>query len=310
VAFLPRETALISPSDQPTRWVHWAGLPVLVLTVGHMLSSSLRTLPAVATDVIGADLLVSTETVASLAGAYHFAFAAGQIPVGIALDRYGVRNVSLTMLAGICAGALCATLINGPLGFLLVQIMLGLATSGMLVAPMTLVATTMPTVKFALWSGLVHGIGNSGMLLSASPMAWLIDQYGWRSCFLVSAAMALVVAAGVLVSVPRRTRPDRVVHCGQCVLEAGAGGVDVVRRRGLDTEPVGDPGGDVGAAVDRGARGDRDQVDVGGGQAGGGQRLAGGRGGHVRYRLRVGDAPGDDADPVPDPFIAGIDNLG
>ena len=41
-----------------------------------------------------------------------------------------------------------------------------------------------------------------------------------------------------------------------------------------------------------------------------GQRLAGGGGGHVGDRLAVGDAPGDDADPVADPLVVGVDHLG
>ncbi|MCB5364510.1 MFS transporter [Pusillimonas sp. CC-YST705] len=185
------------------RWVHWVGFPVLVLALGHTLSNLLRTMPAVAADVLADDLLISTGAVASLAGAYHFAFAAGQIPVGIALDRYGVRNVSLVMLAGVTLGTLMATLISGPLGFLMVQIVLGLACCGMLLAPMTLLAKTMPANKFASWSGLVHGIGNAGMLISASPLAWLIEHYGWRSSFVLSAGIAVLLGVGVYAWVPR-----------------------------------------------------------------------------------------------------------
>ena len=211
------------------------GFPVLVLALGHMLSNLLRTMPAVAADVIAGDLLVSTGTVASLAGAYHFAFADGQIPVGIALDRYGVRNVSLTMLAGVTVGTLLATLISGPLGFLMVQVMLGLACCGMLLAPMTLVAKTMPSFKFASWSGLVHGIGNAGMLVSASPMAWLIEHHGWRSSFVFAAVIAVLLAIGVVAWVPRmpehlrrvihRHEPESTVcptpQCGQAMVRIG-----------------------------------------------------------------------------------------
>ena len=68
--------------------------------------------------------------------------------------------------------------------------------------------------------------------------------------------------------------------------------------------------GHVRAAVDRGAGGHDDQVDVGGGEAGVGQRLLGGGGGHVGDRLGVGDPPLGDADPVADPLVVGVDDLG
>lgn len=200
-------SALGQGSSKHWLW-QWLGFPVLVLSLGFTLSNLLRTMPAIASDVIAGDLLISTETVASLVGAYHFAFAAGQIPVGVALDRYGVRKVSVVLLIGVVIGALLALWVQGPTGFLMVQIVLGLACCGMLLAPMTLVAKTMPPAKFALWSGLVQGIGNAGMLLSASPLAWLIEHYGWRSGFVLSAGFALLLVVGVLVFVPHL--PERV----------------------------------------------------------------------------------------------------
>jgi predicted MFS family arabinose efflux permease len=184
------------------------GAPLLVLALGHMLSNMLRTLPAIAADVISTDIAVSPESLASLTGAYHFAFAAGQIPVGVALDRYGVRTVSLTLLAIVMVGAVLAALVGDAPGFLVAQIALGLGCCGMLLCPMTLAAKLLTPARFGLWSGLIQGVGNAGMLLSGSPMAWLVDQHGWRTGFWVSAALALLIAALVLAFVPNAV-PDR-----------------------------------------------------------------------------------------------------
>src|SRR5262245_45974182 len=112
--------------------------PLLVLALGHMLSNMLRTLPAIAADVISIDIAVSPESLARLTGAYHFAFAAGQIPVGVALDRYGVRTVSLTLFSIVALGAVLATSVGGAAGFLVAQIVLGIGCCGMLLCPMTL----------------------------------------------------------------------------------------------------------------------------------------------------------------------------
>lgn len=184
------------------------GAPLLVLALGHMLSNMLRTLPAIATDVISADIAVSPESLASLTGAYHFAFAAGQIPVGVALDRYGVRTVSLTLFSIVAIGAVIATSIGGAAGFLIAQIILGIGCCGMLLCPMTLAAKLLTPTQFGLWSGLIQGVGNAGMLLSASPMAWLVDQHGWRAGFLLSAVLAVMIAGLVWLFVPNAA-PDR-----------------------------------------------------------------------------------------------------
>ncbi len=104
--------------------------PIVVLACGHMLSNMIRTLPAVSIDLIAADMHVNAATVGSLAGAYHFAFAAGQIPLGVALDRFSVRTVSVSLLFATIISAAFAALSRTPLEFCLAQITLGLATSG------------------------------------------------------------------------------------------------------------------------------------------------------------------------------------
>ena len=177
--------------------------PLMVLALGHMLSNLLRTLPAIAADVLTRDLAVSAEGLASLTGAYHFAFAAGQIPLGVALDRFGVRPVSLALLVTVVAGAALAALAGGSLGFLVAQVVLGLGSCGMLLCPMTLAAKLLTPAKFGLWSGLIQAVGNVGMLLSASPLAWLVEESGWRAGYWASAALSVLVAGLVWRFVPR-----------------------------------------------------------------------------------------------------------
>src|SRR3984957_10528002 len=116
---------------------------LLALACGHMLSNLLRTIPALSLDVMAADFGTSTQTLASLSAIYHLGFAAAQIPAGAAMDRFGVRPVSLSLLTGTLIGATVSGLAIGPKTFFLGQLLLGLATSAMLMCPMTLAAKQM-----------------------------------------------------------------------------------------------------------------------------------------------------------------------
>jgi MFS family permease len=177
---------------------------LLALACGHMLSTLLRTIPAVSLDVMAADFRTPPQTLASLTSIYHFAFAASQIPVGAAMDRFGVRPVSLSLLVGTIVGALASGLATGPESFLVGQFLLGVATSGMLMCPMTLAAKQMSAVRFGLWSGIILSIGNVGMLLSASPLAFVVEHFGWRSGFWISAGFGAAVAIAVFLLVPKQ----------------------------------------------------------------------------------------------------------
>jgi len=177
---------------------------LLALASGHMLSTLLRTIPAISLDVMAADFGTSPQKLASLTSIYHFAFAASQIPVGAAMDRFGVRPVSLSLLLGTIVGALASGLATGPESFLFGQFLLGVATSGMLMCPMTLAAKNMSATRFGLWSGVILSIGNIGMLLSSSPLAFVVDHWGWRAGFWISAGLGVVVALAVFALVPRQ----------------------------------------------------------------------------------------------------------
>jgi MFS family permease len=177
---------------------------LLALACGHMLSTLLRTIPAISLDLMAADFATPPQTLASLTSIYHFAFAASQIPVGAAMDRFGVRPVSLSLLIGTVVGAMASGFATGPESFLFGQFLLGVATSGMLMCPMTLAAKQMSAARFGLWSGVILSIGNIGMLLSSSPLAFVIEYFGWRAGFWISAGFGVVVAGAVFALVPKQ----------------------------------------------------------------------------------------------------------
>jgi len=186
----------------------WFVLALLALALGHTLSNLVRTIPAIAADLLQRDLGVDAQGLAWLTGAYFVAFTACQIPVGVALDRFGIRPVSLALIGTVCVGALIAALAPGGLGFLAGQVVMGAGCSGMLVTPMAYAGKVLAPAKFGLWSGMIQTVGNLGMLLSASPAAWLIEAEGWRAAFLAAAGLAGLAFLLVLRLVPVLTPED------------------------------------------------------------------------------------------------------
>ncbi len=176
-------------------------LPILALTMGHVFSNAVRTLPAVAADVLSRDLGIGTETLAALTGAFPLAFALAMVPVGVALDRWGSRLTALWLLAIAGAGALLAAAAPGPGTMLAAQSIIGVGCSGMMMAPMAFAARRITGASFGMWAGIVQATGNSGMLLSASPLAWLVEVQGWRAGFMACAVLAGLAFAAVALLV-------------------------------------------------------------------------------------------------------------
>ena len=180
-------------------------LSILALTLGHIFSNAVRTLPAVAADLLQRDLGISAEALGALTGMFPFAFALAMVPVGVSLDRYGIKPVSLTLLATGVVGSVMAAVAAGPWSMVAAQCVLGIACSGMLMCPVTFAAKSMTAARFGLWAGLIQAVGNIGMVLSASPLALLIEYAGWRAGFVAWVSVALIVREPPMPSNTART---------------------------------------------------------------------------------------------------------
>src|SRR5690606_22715373 len=59
-------------------------------------------------------------------------------------------------------------------------------------------ARQFPAERFAAVSGTVLAIGGVGMLLTGTPLAWLIETWSWRAGFVVLAAMSVLAWLAIL----------------------------------------------------------------------------------------------------------------
>lgn len=182
-------------------------LSIIALTMGHVFSNAVRTLPAIAADVLQRDLGVTADGLAALTGAFPATFALAMLPVGVALDRWGVKPTALCLLTIAAIGAVLGAYADSVWSMLVAQMVLGIGCSGMLMCPVTYAAKNMPAQRFGLWGGIIQAVGNTGMVISASPLAFLVEYSGWRAGFIACAGLAIVAALSVAFVV-RETPPD------------------------------------------------------------------------------------------------------
>jgi predicted MFS family arabinose efflux permease len=176
--------------------------PFGALIAGHIVSQWLRTLPAVVSDGLMRDLALSPGALGLATGLYHAGFALGQVPCGVALDRYGVRRtVSVLLSIATLGGAASALAPTGVL-FGAAQFVTGLGCCGMLMCGLRWTAYAMPPEKFGAVSGYILALGSIGLLASGTPSALLVEVSGWRGAYGVAGGMAGVTALVAWYLVP------------------------------------------------------------------------------------------------------------
>lgn len=182
----------------PTRRAASAVALMIAALIGiYMISQFFRN----SIGVVGPDLAREFDLRASdlswLSSIFFFAFALAQIPVGVALDRYGPRPVMLTTAAIALVGAAVFAFAPGYLGLLLGRALLGLGCSSFYMGALMIYARDFPPGRFGQLTGMQLGAGSLGTLVATAPLAWATQAWGWRGAFwgvaAISAAMTLLV---------------------------------------------------------------------------------------------------------------------
>ncbi|MFH1117862.1 MAG: MFS transporter [Pseudomonadota bacterium] len=146
------------------------------------------------------DLGLTSSQLSDLAAAFYYAFAAMQIPVGMALDRLGARLTIFILSFAAIGGAVLFAVGQTPNQLILARVILGIGMSGNFMVVLTLLAAWFPVNRFASLSGVVVAVGALGNMMAATPLAALNLLIGWRSSFLFFAGLnAVVIVAFLLI---------------------------------------------------------------------------------------------------------------
>ena len=178
---------------------HSVWVMLFALATAFSLSQAWRTVAAIMAAPLQADFRLSAQALGLFAGAFHFAFGAMQLFMGIGIDLHGVRRTVLTAFPIAIAGSALSALATGY-GLLVVgQVLIGIGCAPAFLVCTVFIARHFPTDRFAAVSGLTLGLGGVGMLLTGTPLAWLIQATSWRMGFWVlggSAALAWLLSSG------------------------------------------------------------------------------------------------------------------
>ena len=183
--------------------VFWLLFP---FAIGYGVSYFFRNVNAVAGPVLAQEFLLGPGGLGFLTSAYFLAFSFAQIPLGVALDRFGPAKVNTAMLLTSATGAVMFGLASSTMTLSIGRALIGLGAGAALMSTMSAVHLWVAPERRATSIGLVMVIGGVGALVASTPAQLLIDAYGWRKVFFVLAALA-VGAAGMVWLTRAEVRP-------------------------------------------------------------------------------------------------------
>lgn len=187
---------MILPSEAsglpPIRWL--ATRLFLAFAFAYFFSALLRAITATLAPAFSAELHLGAADLGLMAGAYFLGFAATQLPLGSALDRFGPKRVLLVLLGLAVLGCLAFAAAQGFGQMLVARLVIGLGVSACLMAPLTSFRHRLQGAAQLRANSWMLMTGSLGMLASTVPVQWLLPVLGWRGLF-------VALAAGLLVAI-------------------------------------------------------------------------------------------------------------
>ncbi|MDQ2066461.1 MFS transporter [Xinfangfangia sp. CPCC 101601] len=174
---------------------------IATLIFSYVLSQFYRAFLAVLTPILELELGASKQDLAAASGWWFIAFAALQLPVGTAFDKFGPRRTTAACLALAAIGAATFATATGPLQIKIAMALIGAGCAPILMASYFIFARQFSPALFGTLAGITVGIGSMGDILGSLPLAMLAEAFGWRSAIWGMAAVTAVVALCTLILV-------------------------------------------------------------------------------------------------------------
>jgi MFS family permease len=170
---------------------------VVTLGVLYIVSQFLRNSVAVIAPNLTAEMGLTPIELGALSSIYFFVFAATQLPLGVALDRFGPKLCMLVSIGFTVLGCVLFAVAHEAGGLIAARALLGFGTASFLMAPVALYARWFPPERFSTFAGIQLGVGSLGAIFATAPLAFATATFGWRMTFLGVGLCAALI--GVLI---------------------------------------------------------------------------------------------------------------
>jgi MFS family permease len=177
-------------------------LVLLPFAGGYFLSYFYRTINAVISAELSSTMHLRASDLGLLTAVYFLSFAAMQLPLGIALDRYGPRRVQGVLLLVAAIGAALFGSAQTLAGFIIGRALIGLGVAAALIAGLKSIRVWFPKEQLPLLNGCFIMLGTLGALTATAPAELIVAWIGWRALFAGLAAATAACAVVIVVLSP------------------------------------------------------------------------------------------------------------
>jgi predicted MFS family arabinose efflux permease len=178
---------------------------------GYFVSYVYRMVNAVLAPTLVAEFGLSAGQLGLLSSMYFLSFAVVQLPLGVAMDRYGPRRVNAALMLVAAVGGWLFSRGQSYEALLLARALIGLGVSGCLMASLTAFVLWYPPGRISTMNGVAFTAGALGAMTATVPLELLLRAWPWRDAFLLIVGATVAVSLLLWLCVPeKKGREQRI----------------------------------------------------------------------------------------------------
>ena len=175
----------------------------LPFALGHYLSSLLRNVNAVLAPQLVGSMALDSSQLGLLTSAFFLSFALVQLPVGIALDRFGPRRVQLLLMLVAALGALLFAHGHSFIELLAARAVIGFGLGGCFMSAVKAISSWITPTRLPSVHGYLIAVGGLGAASATLPVRMALQYTDWRGLFMLIGALLACVGLLIWLVTPR-----------------------------------------------------------------------------------------------------------
>jgi predicted MFS family arabinose efflux permease len=164
---------------------------------------------AVLAPTLVAEFGLSAGGLGLLSSMYFLSFALCQLPVGVAMDRFGPRRVNAALLLVAAAGGAWFASAESAAAAIAARALIGVGVSACLMASLTAFVLWYPAERISTMNAIAFSAGAVGAMTATVPLELLLRVWPWRETFMLIVAATVIVSLVLWLWVPERTARPR-----------------------------------------------------------------------------------------------------
>ena len=159
---------------------------------------------AVLAPTLAAEFGLSAGGLGLLSSMYFFSFAFCQLPVGVAMDRFGPRRVNATLLLVAAAGGAWFASAESAGAAMAARALIGIGVSVALMSSLTAFVLWYPPDRLSTLNAVAFSVGIVGAMTVTVPLEILLRVWPWRQAFMLIVGATVAVSLVLWLWVPER----------------------------------------------------------------------------------------------------------